>query len=105
MWLVSFSCGSRVAPGMSVGSTRVAEPMGRKSTAAPPAGGLATKHWSARTSLAYARTGTDAQGLTNVVLAGRATTVPFTGVPTGLGRTPTDNAKLAMTCAVRHPPR
>jgi hypothetical protein len=39
-------------------------------------------------------------GPTNVVLVGRATTVPFTGVPTGLERTLMDNARQARTCVV-----
>ena len=40
-------------------------------------------------------------GLTNVILAGRATTVPFTTDASGHMRTPTDNPTAAMTCAVR----
>jgi hypothetical protein len=39
-------------------------------------------------------------GPTNVVLAGRATTVPFTAVPAGPQRTTTDNATATSTCAV-----
>jgi hypothetical protein len=39
---------------------------------------------------------------TNVVLVGRATTVPFTSVVTGPERTPTDNVKVVATCAVCH---
>jgi hypothetical protein len=39
-------------------------------------------------------------GPTNVVLAGRATTVPFTAVLTGPERTITGNATAASTCAV-----
>jgi hypothetical protein len=35
----------------------------------------------------------------------RATSVPFTAVVTGPERTPTDNATVAATCAVRHPTR
>ena len=41
-------------------------------------------------------------GSTNVVLAGRATTVPFTAVLTGPERTATDNAIATLTCAVRY---
>ena len=37
----------------------------------------------------------------NVVLAGRATSVPFTKARTGLQRTTTDNAMPVLTCAVR----
>jgi hypothetical protein len=40
-------------------------------------------------------------GRMNVFLVGRATSVPFTAVPTGPERTTTDNATQAMTCAVR----
>jgi hypothetical protein len=36
-----------------------------------------------------------------VVLAGRATTVPFTTVPSGCKWIPTDNPTATMTCAVR----
>jgi hypothetical protein len=39
-------------------------------------------------------------GPTNVVLAGRATTVPFTAVLTGPERTITGNATAASTCAI-----
>ncbi|HEY2957087.1 MAG TPA: hypothetical protein VGM21_02600 [Actinomycetota bacterium] len=39
-------------------------------------------------------------GLTNVVLAGRATTVPFTAVLAGPQPTITDNPTVTSTCAV-----
>jgi hypothetical protein len=35
--------------------------------------------------------------------ATRATSVPFTAVPSGPERTATDTATTAMTCAVGHP--
>jgi hypothetical protein len=35
---------------------------------------------------------------TGVILGGRATSVPFTAVPTGPQRTTTDNAEAASTC-------
>jgi hypothetical protein len=41
------------------------------------------------------------RGPATVVLAGRATTVPFTTDASGRKRTPTDNPTAAMTCAVR----
>jgi len=41
----------------------------------------------------------------HVVLAGRATSVPFTAVITGPERTATDNHEVASTCAVAHPRR
>jgi hypothetical protein len=44
-------------------------------------------------------------GRTSVVLAGRATTVPFTAVLTGPQRTITGNATAASTCAVPPPRR
>jgi hypothetical protein len=37
---------------------------------------------------------------TGVILAGRATSVPFTAVPNGPERTATDNYKASWTCAV-----
>jgi hypothetical protein len=40
------------------------------------------------------------RGPATVVLAGRATTVPFTTDASGCKRTPTDNLTAAMTCAV-----
>jgi hypothetical protein len=43
--------------------------------------------------------------LSAVILAGRATTVPFTAVATGPHRTPTDNATVAVTCAACRPTR
>jgi hypothetical protein len=42
-----------------------------------------------------------ARGSATVVLAGRATNVPFTTDASGRKRTPTDNSTAAMTCAVR----
>jgi hypothetical protein len=39
---------------------------------------------------------------TGVILGGRATSVPFTAVPTGLERTTPDNAEAASTCAASH---
>jgi len=39
---------------------------------------------------------------TGVILDGRATSVPFTAVPTGPQRTTTDNAEAASTCAASH---
>jgi hypothetical protein len=41
------------------------------------------------------------RGSATVVLAGRATNVPFTTDASGRKRTPTDNSTAAMTCAVR----
>ena len=41
------------------------------------------------------------RGPATVVLAGRATTVPFTTDASGCKRTPTDNPTAAMACAVR----
>jgi hypothetical protein len=38
-------------------------------------------------------------GFARVILAGRATSVPFTPVPTGHQGTTTDNAKAVATCA------
>ncbi len=43
-------------------------------------------------------------GASVVVLAGRATTVPFTAALNGPQRTTTDNHEAASTCAVPHPP-
>ena len=40
------------------------------------------------------------RGVCQVVLTGRATTVPFTAVMTGHEGTTTDNAEAAFTCAV-----
>jgi len=43
-----------------------------------------------------------AQAATRVILGGRATSVPFTAVLTGLQRTTTDNAEAGPTCAASH---
>ena len=44
-------------------------------------------------------------GASHVLLAGRATSVPFTAVLTGPKRTTTDNTTAALTCADHHFPR
>jgi hypothetical protein len=41
-------------------------------------------------------------GSTDVVLTGRATTVPFAAVATGSERTTMDNATVATTCAISY---
>jgi ClpA/ClpB-like protein len=51
------------------------------------------------------RRGPAAPSCTRVVIAGRATSVPFTAVLSGIERTPTDNIIVAVACAVRHVPR
>ena len=64
--------------------------------------GLPTTQWSARTDLSL-RSGWEptAPPGTDVILAGRATSVPFTAVLNGPQRTTTDNATAAATCAAR----
>jgi hypothetical protein len=52
-------------------------------------------------SLTLRRVGAYAADVTSVVLAGRATSVPFTAVLNSPQRTTTDNATAAATCAVR----
>jgi hypothetical protein len=62
--------------------------------------GAPTKRHSPRSSLALRSCCCSTPPLSaGVILAGRATSVPFTAVLTGLQRTTTDNAKAASTCA------
>jgi hypothetical protein len=53
-----------------------------------------------RAALTLGQGGTPGGKLYQVVLTGRATSVPFTAVLTGPERTTTDNTKAAWSCAV-----
>ena len=81
---------------------------GHPRAAASPAGACQRGKWPSSTgdeSPLHASSCRRRQVRTTLVLAGRATSVPFTTVTTGPERTTTDNAKAASNCAVPFPRR